>query len=280
MNEYNLLPLNFHQTFIPERRYVSVLLEVIEDRFETTDKELSELTGIPMGISSGKLPAILAYAKGMGLISIKNGPKKKISLTELGEIVKLEDLFLNEELTQWLCHFELCKKTTGTELWYQIFSRSFQNFSSSFSIKQLELFLEQQFGRSNRPLIGPAIRTYFEDASLSLVDVITLVPGEKDIYNINTPPLIDSFSFLYSYILLSLWEETIELKNDLQVTITDFNSSTELFNMLNLNSRQLEVFLSLIEAKNVIEIDKQMKPWILKKKCSAASVISKIYDLL
>ena len=84
------LPINFHRTFIPERRFISDLLEfAAQGRFGDYHK-ISVDTGIPMGKSNGKVPAIIDYARGMGLITIAEETRssiKKPTLTEFGRIV-------------------------------------------------------------------------------------------------------------------------------------------------------------------------------------------------
>ncbi|MBN2839164.1 MAG: DUF4007 family protein, partial [Fusobacteriaceae bacterium] len=197
------LPLNFHQTFIPERRYISILLEKIKDSINLNDQELSALTSIPMGSSSGKLPAMLAYAKGMGLLKIESGSERTISLTPLGKLIKEEDLFLQEGLTQWILHLELCKKTTGAELWYQVFTSCFQSITGSFTTNKLELLLEKKVSKKSRNMASPVLRTYNDDAALALVDIIKLEKNSSDTYIISNPPLFNSYSYYYGYLLFS-----------------------------------------------------------------------------
>lgn len=65
------LPVTFHQSFIPERAYISALLKYAARAKEGTDQEISAETGIPTGQSSGKVPAMIDYARGMGLIHVE-----------------------------------------------------------------------------------------------------------------------------------------------------------------------------------------------------------------
>lgn len=279
MDNNRRLSLNFHQTFIPERRYLSILLDKIGQNLFLSDKELSALTSIPMGDTSGKLPATLAYAKGMGLVKLTTEKQRSISLTPLGELVKIEDPYLQEELTQWIMHLELCKKSNGAELWYQVFNTCFKSFNSTFNTDQLENLLEQIIHKKKRNIIGPLLRTYAEDSALSLVDIVEADKNNPNQYLINSPPLLDSFGYYYGYLLISLWEET-DIKSDNQVTITSLNEKTEIIDQLNFNSRQFETLLLNIESLGLIDIDKQMSPWILIKKSTKENILKKIYDLL
>ena len=60
--------LNFHQTFKPERQYISGLLSEIECCNGLDIQEISNQTGIPTGKSSGKVEPTISYAEYMGLI--------------------------------------------------------------------------------------------------------------------------------------------------------------------------------------------------------------------
>lgn len=121
-----MLPLNFHKTFIPERRFIAALLEFAALDKQGNYQEISKETGIPMGKSSGKVPAILDYARGMGLIEFigkrANSIKKPV-LTTLGRVVYLEDKFLGEKMVQWLVHMNLCRNDIGAITWHKAFAK-------------------------------------------------------------------------------------------------------------------------------------------------------------
>lgn len=96
------LPVNFHKTFIPERRLIAALLQYAAKGKAGNYQDIANDTGIPMGKSNGKVPAILDYSRGMGLIYLDSGQKsaiKKPKLTEFGRIVFLQDKYLGEMLT-------------------------------------------------------------------------------------------------------------------------------------------------------------------------------------
>ncbi len=70
--KYQRLSVTFHQTFIPERAHISTLLKFAakghkgtSTPLSVTDQEISAETGIPTGQSSGKVPAMLDYCRGM-----------------------------------------------------------------------------------------------------------------------------------------------------------------------------------------------------------------------
>ncbi len=170
------LPINFHQTFIPERQYIASLLRFVAAGQRGTDQNISEQTGIPVGKSSGKVPAIISYCSGMGLIKIQkidDYRKKAFEFTPFGRAVLLEDSDLSEELTQWIAHLHLCRQNGGAEIWYLSFNKGFSVLGLEFTEQDLIGFLERNCGKRNKSLIGPLIRTYEEPAALQIAHVLT-----------------------------------------------------------------------------------------------------------
>ena len=147
-----MLPINFHKTFIPERHFIAALLDYAALGKSGTLQEISAHTGIPMGKSSGKLPAIMDYARGMGLIEVHtgaNGATKLPQLTGLGKAVYREDKFLGEEVTQWVVHMNLCRSDIGALAWNAVFVKGRSSLGSHFDTQQLEDYLVGIFGPGN-----------------------------------------------------------------------------------------------------------------------------------
>jgi hypothetical protein len=131
-----MLPLNFHKTFIPERRLIAALLEYAALNKQGDYQNISKETGIPMGKSSGKVPAILDYARGMGLLILENeqaGSIKKPVLTSFGKVVYLEDKFLGEKMLQWLVHMNLCRNDIGAKTWHEVFAKGRSILGTAFT---------------------------------------------------------------------------------------------------------------------------------------------------
>ena len=70
--------INFHKTFKAEGQYISSILEIADGKTWFTTREISEMTGIPQGKSSGKVEPHINYAEYMGLI--KSEKEKKDGL--------------------------------------------------------------------------------------------------------------------------------------------------------------------------------------------------------
>ena len=74
MDNNNRLPRNFHKSFKPERQYINAMLRFAAAGKSGDYQAMAADTGIPMGSSSGKVPAILDYCRGMGLIMLSAPP--------------------------------------------------------------------------------------------------------------------------------------------------------------------------------------------------------------
>jgi hypothetical protein len=275
-----LLAVNFHKTFIPERRLITDLMGYAALGKEGTFQEISADTGIPMGKSNGKVPAIIDYARGMGLIKLEKGigqAVKKPVLTGFGRTVYLEDKFLGEPIIQWLVHMNMCRSDIGALAWNEVFARGRNTLGSSFTEKQLEDYLIGIFGPDSpgKKRTGPMITTYTDDAALARAGVLTLKNKTKIITR-KKAPLLDSYSIPYSAYILNLMETFFPREN--QVTISDFNAKTQWFDICLWNQRDIERLFSIVGRKGYISIDRQMEPWIIEKRSATEEVWLHIWD--
>ncbi|HHV08313.1 MAG TPA: DUF4007 family protein [Firmicutes bacterium] len=265
-----MLSLNFHRTFIPERRLVSALLEYVALGKEGTLHQISEETGIPMGKSTGKMPAILEYCKGMGLLTVEPGTKRKYKkpvLTPFGEAVYLNDRLLGEEMTQWLAHLNLCRPDIGALIWNMVFVKGIKVLGYSFSSNQLENYLISHFGEGAKSRTGPLLSVYTDDAALGRAKILQVDGGSVIL---NKAPITSTWETAYSAIILELLQTFFP--GQFQVTITDFATKTGLFEMCLWQENDVETMLSFVERKGFISIDRQIRPWIIEKKASCEDV--------
>ena len=275
----NRLSLFFHQTFIPERQYIASLLQFVATGQTGTDQDISKHTGIPVGKSSGKVPAIINYCSGMGLVDVqkKSGSgEKTFEFTPFGRAVLLEDSNLSEELTQWLVHLHLCRKNGGAEIWYLSFNKGYNVLGMGFTENELTKFLERNCGKRNKSPVGPLIRTYEEPAALQIAHV--LVHQDGDMLSRSAAPLLAGFRNGYSAFFLYLWEEYFP--DERQVTITDFEASVHWQEMCGWNQHQNETVFDMLQDAGAITIDKQMRPWVLTRRADAKNFWSSLYDEL
>lgn len=271
------LPLNFHKTFIPERRFIAALLEYAAQGKSGTYADIASDTGIPMGRSTGKVPAILDYAQGMGLIELANSGKKSIKqpgLTSFGRIVYLEDRMMGEPLTQWIAHLHLCLPDTGAKAWYLVFGKGRSIIGSTFTLDQLEGYLANEFGPGKRRT-GPLVRTYTDDAALGRAHVL----DQEDVAIVRQKaPLIEEYATGYAAFAITLIDRLG--RGTVQVTAAELNERCLWFDSCLWGPAEVETGLALIEKTGYLSVDRQMRPWILEKKSDASEVWAAMYKLL
>lgn len=258
---------------MPERRLIASILEYAAEDKEGNFQEISGETGIPMGKSSGKVPAILDYATGMNLIIIekKTTGIRKPRLTNFGEIVLEEDPFLSEDMTQWLAHMNMCRSDIGALAWHTVFAIGRSILGTNFNKAQLENYLVSMLG-AGKDRTGPMLGMYTDSAAFQGAGVL-VVDNEK--ITRNKAPMIDAFALPYSAYMLLLMETFFP--GDNQVTINEFNDKTNWFDICHWNQSDTENVLNMVERKGFVSIDRQMQPWIIERMADSSDVWTKIY---
>ena len=268
------LPINFHKTFIPERRLIAALLQYAAQGKAGNYQDIANDTGIPMGKSNGKVPAILDYSRGMGLIYLDSGQKsavKKPELTEFGRIVFLQDKYLGETLTQWIAHMNLCRPDIGASAWYHVFGKGRNVLGNAFNADQLEGYLRNIFG-TGKNRTGPLVRTYQDDAALGRTNAL----NSEGVIKRNKAPTLDEYALPYSSYILSLFDAFFPGQS--QVTTRDLTNKTSWFDVCLWGGTEIERVLMLVERTGYLSVDRQMQPWILERRADSNQVWSKIYD--
>ncbi len=276
-----MLSLNFHQTFIPERRLIGDLLEYAALGKQGSYTEIAEETGIPMGMVSGKVPAIMNYAKGMGLIDIAKSTYTKgyaPNLTSFGKVVYLEDKYMGEQIVQVIAHMNLCRCDIGAKAWHALFAEGV-SLGDTFTKAELEEYLTVRFGAGNkRGRIGPLVSTYTDDAALARTALLR-VPGDTVngdlVITLNKAPIFDAFTRIYAAYITELLELFFPMQA--QVALTDFIETTKWFNICRWANKDIGLFFEQLERKGLISVDRQRQPWIIEKKFTAEKLWPEIF---
>ena len=274
--EHCRLPRNFHRTFMPERQYVTALL-----RFAAADKEgdyqaISAATGIPTGVSTGKVPAILDYCRGMGLVRLGGQDRsavKKPELTTFGRALLLEDPYLKAGVSQWIAHLNLCGPATGADAWYRTFFCGGQSLGMSFDREKLEAHLSLAYGVEKAGLVGPLIRMYEDDAAFRVCGALSETSGQV----VRKPaPVSDEFGIAYGAWLLQLMAD--HFPGELQVSITELDAKAGWRTIPGWDIGHHQRVLELVVRKGLIEVDRHMEPWLLRPAAAVESSWKRIYD--
>lgn len=270
------LSRNFHCTFKPERQYINALLRYAALGESGTLLEIARATGIPMGNSTGKVPAILDYCRGMGLIILvenqKKSSRKQLELTEFGRVVLKEDPYLKQDITQWIAHFNLCSPLTGAEVWYHTFVSGNFLLGNAFLRTELENHLKLKFGKTDKNLIGPLVGMYEDDASFKVCSVLS---EKKGIIHRKEAPIRDELIRGYGAWMIQLLCDFVPRYS--QVLITDFDSNAGWKTIPGWSTNSSTRILELIESKGLIRIDRLMQPWIIQAKVSPAEAWKEMY---
>lgn len=261
MSKPSRLPRNFHKSFKPERQYINALLRYAASGKSGDYQEIASETGIPMGVSSGKVPAIIDYCRGMGLIRLPGSSRtsiKKPDLTAFGRIVLLEDPFLKLNITQWLAHLNLCSPLCGAEVWYQTFFPGKQALGMAFERSQLETYLHSALKIDKSGIIGPLVGTYEDDAAFRTCGALSEKSG---VITRKSAPVSDEFGFGYGAWLLQLVHDNFP-KNG-QISVVELDSVAGWRTIPGWDIDALQRVLQLVERKGLFTVDRHMEPWLL-----------------
>jgi len=276
MNKITRLSRNFHKSFKPERHYINYLL-----RFAATGKagdfqEIARQTGIPVGSSSGKVPAIIDYCRGMGLITLAGNKPSSVKQpvpTMLGNIVLQEDPFLKAELTQWICHLNLCKVIGGAEAWHATFFHGRDKLGMEFTRESLEMHLKRVLNTDTSGLIGPMVGMYEDEASFGACAALS---EEKNTIRRRAAPIGEEYAYGYGAWLLQLAQDHFP-KQD-QISILDLNTEAGCRDVPGWNIDSFQQVLSLMESKGILRVDRQMQPWLIQAKIRPEQALKSLYD--
>ena len=270
------LSRNFHKSFKPERQYLAAMMRYAASGYSGDYQEIAAETGIPMGESSGKVPAILDYCRGMGLIRLhQNSNRSKIKypeLTPFGRIVLLEDPFLKLPLTQWIAHFNLCNPLTGADVWYHTFFAGAKILKDSFKREDLDSYLSVVYSSLNKGIIGPLISMYADASAFNQCSVLI-----EDCGNIvrKEAPIKDDFGWAYGAWLIQIISDHFPRQQ--QVSISELESKAGLKTIPGWSVKSLINVLITLERKALIVVDRHMEPWLIQPKKSINEVWSSIY---
>lgn len=274
--QFERIGLSFHQTFVPERNFLSSLMKFASQPIEADTEIIAEETGIPTGESSGKVEPTINYGKGMGLLYVSRGQVKKwkLQLTPLGKIVLFEDQYISEGFTQWILHLHLCRRKGGAEAWHAVFGNSAVELGLTFSEESLKTFLVTKFGnRSN--VVGPLVRMYTSEASF--IKCRALVENGNTLKR-ESVPYTKTHLPGYFYIFSALWDD--HFRDEQQVAYEAFERKTRLFASMNWSVSQINNFLDKLADDGFAKIDRQTGSPIILRLSNTDVALNNLYSNL
>ena len=270
----SVVNVNFHQTFRPEKQYVAAILELASDTDPHSVKEISALTGIPNGESSGKVEPHIYYANYMGLITFeKKGGEYMLSQTSLGKAVCGEDPGLQENLTILLCHCMMLRDNAGAQLWSALFKKVFPKYRNGIRKDMVLKELESPFnGKVNAKNIAP-----FYGAYDSFFDSIGILADSGDTIQVNSLDFDKECIYVYAYILFAYWEETFVDQDEITSNQLEELNFGEAFGWDTQDEYQVLERLSDI---GLIRMNRQLMPYTILRLVDKNDIVNRLYSEL
>ncbi|MGL6113805.1 MAG: hypothetical protein ACRC1R_02090 [Cetobacterium sp.] len=264
--------LNFHQSVSFSLDYLAKILKISNGDSSLTKEEISEITGIPTGKSSGKVVPHIYYGLYMGLITFNlENNRYTLSRTDLGNLILLEDPYLSEDLTIRLLNYFLCSKSIGAHMWYTIGEIIFPKYRNSISNSLLEQELSAEYPQNKQIKLSSWYSMYEKELKKN-----NFYDFEKETILKNNHKFNNSYFYMYVYTLLKEWE----LENLSHEITIDILESTLWKEGIHFTRDDEFKFLEKMAEKNIIKLNKQLNPITILKLKNSQEFIDKIFSLL
>lgn len=269
-----VVSLNFHQTFRPEKQYIAAILEIAEDSTVRTVKEISLLTGIPNGESSGKVEPHIIYAGCMGIISYeKKDGGYSLDRTPLGETIYMEDPGLQEDLTILMCHCMMLRDNDGAPLWSTIIKKIMPLYHTGIKKDMLLKELTNLFdGKATTKNIAPFYGSYD-----SYFDSLGLLLDEGDSIKVEALKYNKEFIYAYAIALLVYWGELFPDQDEITSDQLDELNFGEAFGW---DTQSEYEMLEHLADKGIIRMNRQLMPYTILKLIEVDSLYERLFSEL
>lgn len=269
-----IVGLNFHQTFKPEKQYVAAILDISGDPEIRTVRDISMMTGIPTGKNSGKVEPHIMYANYMGLIDyIRDNGNYSLRRSSLGETVFYEDPGIQEKVTELLCHAMIVRNEGGAKLWSSFFRNVMPRYRNGIKrdllLRELNIAAEGKITTKNMaPLFG-SYENFF--------DSLTLLSKDRDTIKI-TPTTYDrECIYVYGVALLSYWMEQYPGQDEIT---SDQLKELHFGSVFGWDSQAEYAVLEQLSDKGIIRMNRQLMPYTILRLVGHDDLIGKLYSEL
>lgn len=284
------LPLNFPQTFLPDRRLLSRLLEFAAKNGSGDKETIGAETGIPTGKSTGKVEPTIYYALGMGLISAaKKQGVWQLAATDLGRTVLREDPYFSERLTLWLLHLLLCRRF-GTEIpavgladaWFALFAEGRILLGNVIDESTFYRLLIERHGNKGylKGLSTLVPRMYAERGSFGEAGILTPGADEdgKPAWFRERAPFDRAFFPAYAALLFILWDSLFGA--DKQAEFAELGRETRLLALLGWDPCQAAEWLEWMASRGLVQLDRHTGSAVLLRLAETEQAVSGLYSEL
>lgn len=163
---------SFHSSFPPQIIYLFEVLKLASENYSGTKEEISDLTGIPTGATSGKVEPHIRYLKYMGMIDFKTGSGKiELSLTDLGRVVYENDPYLMERATKVILHYYITHPVKGAPQWSYLFRKYNYSLDYEFLVEDINDSGMSKYGMDISITPLRTMYTIGDFSELNLIDI-------------------------------------------------------------------------------------------------------------
>ncbi len=266
--------INFHWGFMPEKQYISAILDISDRDEYLSVQEISADTGIPNGGISGKVIPHIWYAKYMGLIDFEKKEKKYLlKKTKLGELILQEDFGLQEPLSLLLCHAMIVRKKNGADVWHVIFHEILPQYHSTIKKDLLMREVEQRF---NTKVTMKTLTPFFRSYEKMFFDIGILSVSDDKIQLLKAS-FNQDFIYVYAYILFEYWDEKFENQQEISSIQLDELQFEKTFGWT--KQEEYEI-LEHLSDKGFIRLNRQLMPYTILRLVEKEHILKKLYSEL
>lgn len=268
MKKYNL---NFHQTFPPTAEYITRLLEVCDHGEALTKEQISELTGIPTGTSSGKVEPHICYGEYMGLLRDDRAEGKHLlRLTSLGKELLEQDPGLREKVSTAVCHARITSRYGGATLWTVIIKDIFPKYPQGISDALLKDELEKRYGMPTKT--GPFFSSYS-----GMFDNLALFNKTGNLVGLGSGIIDRELLYVYAYALLYEWENAFP--DQVEITAPELGSLS-IAETFAFSGKVFYEVIELLAEKGIVRFNRQLAPYTLLRSRGSEDIIPSLYSEL
>ena len=270
--KYSYDSVNFHKTFSPQDSYLAKILELAVNGYSGTKEDISAVTGIPTGKTSGKVVPHILYAYYMGMIKYRlNKGIYSLNVTPLGRIVYDNDKYLFEDISKLICHYHICEPHYGAYIWSFIYTHLPLMLDETISDEALKKKYNEYFDLNVD--ISPLKNTY-SDGFLSVLNLLDFSEGLK----INSSYYRDNMLYVYAYLLLTSWEKLFP--NAQEITFDQISNELKWNKILGFDDEEMLFTLEQLENEGIVQLNKQLVPYTAVRLTDSSDSMLKLYDLL
>ena len=270
MNNSNFF---FHESFAPQTIYLSEILKLASENYCGNKFEISNLTGIPTGETSGKVEPHIRYLSYMGLIEYEcNIGKYSLRLTELGNVVFREDKYLMHDITKLLMHYNLTRRIKGAPQWSFLFREYPYDFNTNILFNKINENGKILYGKEI--YLGP-IKTVYSGG-----DFTDISPIEFDGKDIIFKSMYMNYECnnLYAYTLLKDIEENN--LNNCEIILDKILEDIKWQKGFGFDYNTTIEVLDELSYMGIIKLNKQLNPMTIIVNKKSSDVLNELYDNL